>query len=78
MFGNKLDESGTVVRNKARLVARGYNQEEGVEYDEAFTPLLDLKLLKWYLHLHLLWTLSYVKQMLDVHYKWIFARRIVY
>jgi len=28
---NKLDEFGTVTRNKARLVVQGYNQEEGIE-----------------------------------------------
>jgi len=34
VFVNKLDESGIIVRNKAILVAKGYNQEEGIDYDE--------------------------------------------
>ncbi|GJS33646.1 retrovirus-related pol polyprotein from transposon TNT 1-94 [Tanacetum coccineum] len=33
VFRNKLDENGIVSRNKARLVAQGYNQQEGIDYD---------------------------------------------
>nr|GEY12613.1 hypothetical protein [Tanacetum cinerariifolium] len=34
VFRNKKDERGIVIRNKARLVAQGHNQEEGIDYDE--------------------------------------------
>ena len=34
VFKNKLDENGIIVRNKIRLVAQGYNQEEGIEFEE--------------------------------------------
>ncbi|GJV05142.1 ATPase subunit 1, mitochondrial [Tanacetum coccineum] len=34
VFRNKKDKRGIVVRNKARLVAQGYTQEEGIDYDE--------------------------------------------
>nr|GFC47601.1 hypothetical protein [Tanacetum cinerariifolium] len=37
MGSKKKDERGIVVRNKARLVAQGHTQEEGIEYDEVFT-----------------------------------------
>ncbi|GJT31651.1 retrovirus-related pol polyprotein from transposon TNT 1-94 [Tanacetum coccineum] len=38
VFRNKLDENGIVSRNKARLVAQGYNQQEGIDYDETLRP----------------------------------------
>ncbi|GJX31016.1 ribonuclease H-like domain-containing protein [Tanacetum coccineum] len=35
VYRNKKDERGIVIRNKARLVAQGYTQEEGIDYDES-------------------------------------------
>ena len=42
VFRNKLDENGTITRNKARLVAQGYRQEEGIDYDETSALLIQL------------------------------------
>ena len=39
VFRNKLDELGTVTRNKARLVVQGYIQEGGINYEETFAPV---------------------------------------
>nr|GFB00296.1 hypothetical protein [Tanacetum cinerariifolium] len=35
----KLDELGGILKNKARLVARGYHQEEGIDFEESFAPI---------------------------------------
>ncbi|GKG38257.1 putative ribonuclease H-like domain-containing protein, partial [Tanacetum coccineum] len=39
VFRNKRDERGTIIKNKARLVAQGYRQEEGVDYEVPDLPL---------------------------------------
>ena len=44
VFRNKMDETGVVVRNKARLVAQGYNQGEGIDFDEIFALIIILEI----------------------------------
>ncbi|RVW74396.1 Retrovirus-related Pol polyprotein from transposon RE1 [Vitis vinifera] len=46
VFRNKMDENGIIVRNKARLVAQGYNQEEGINYEETFAPVARLEAIR--------------------------------
>jgi hypothetical protein len=43
IFKNKLNEQGQVVRNKARLVYKGYAQIEGLDFDETFTHVARLE-----------------------------------
>nr|GFD07283.1 retrovirus-related Pol polyprotein from transposon TNT 1-94 [Tanacetum cinerariifolium] len=38
----KLDELGGILKNKARLVARGYRQEERINFEESFAPVARL------------------------------------
>ncbi|GJR90470.1 retrovirus-related pol polyprotein from transposon TNT 1-94 [Tanacetum coccineum] len=47
--GNKMDERGIVIRNKARLVAQGYTQEEGINYDEVFAPVARIQAIRLFL-----------------------------
>nr|GEZ95690.1 copia protein [Tanacetum cinerariifolium] len=43
VFSNKLDENGVVSQNKATLVTQGYNQQEGINYDETYAPVARLE-----------------------------------
>ncbi|GJT71607.1 putative ribonuclease H-like domain-containing protein [Tanacetum coccineum] len=49
VYRNKRDERGVVVRNKARLVAQGYTQEEGIDYDEVFDPVARIEAIRLFL-----------------------------
>ncbi|KAJ9547054.1 hypothetical protein OSB04_019597 [Centaurea solstitialis] len=49
IFMNKLDEVGTIIRNNARLVAQGYRQEEGIDYDETFAPVARLEAIRLFM-----------------------------
>nr|GEX02574.1 putative ribonuclease H-like domain-containing protein [Tanacetum cinerariifolium] len=46
---NKKDERGIVIRNKVRLVAQGYTQEEGIDYEEVFAPVARIKAIRLFL-----------------------------
>ncbi|XP_024963218.1 uncharacterized protein LOC112503413 [Cynara cardunculus var. scolymus] len=48
-FRKKKDEMGIVVRNKAQLVAKGYCQQEGIDYDEIFAPVICIEAIKLFL-----------------------------
>nr|GEV53658.1 hypothetical protein [Tanacetum cinerariifolium] len=46
---NKKDKSSLVIRNKARLVAVGYSQQEGIDYDETFSPVARIEAVRLFL-----------------------------
>ncbi|GJS64404.1 putative ribonuclease H-like domain-containing protein [Tanacetum coccineum] len=49
VYRNKKDERGVVVRNKARLVAQGHRQEEGIDYDEVFSHVARIEAIRIFL-----------------------------
>nr|GEW44918.1 hypothetical protein [Tanacetum cinerariifolium] len=49
VFRNKKDKRGTVFRNKARLVAQGHTQEEGIDYEEVFAPVARIEAIRLFL-----------------------------
>ncbi|GJV66388.1 putative ribonuclease H-like domain-containing protein [Tanacetum coccineum] len=49
IFRNKKDERGIVIKNKARLVAHRYTQEEGIDYDEVFALVARIEAIRLFL-----------------------------
>jgi hypothetical protein len=49
VFKNKMNEKGQVVRNKSRLVRKGYAQVEGQDFDENFSPVTRLEAIRMFL-----------------------------
>jgi hypothetical protein len=46
VFHNKQDQDGIVIRNKARLVAQGYTQIEGLDFRETYAPVARLEAIR--------------------------------
>eukprot|EP00253_Pinus_taeda_P004240 PITA_04240 len=51
VFKNKLNENGEVIRNKARLICKGYDQQEGIDFEETFSPVAILEAIRMFLAL---------------------------
>ena len=49
VFKNKVNEDGEVIRNKGRLVCKGYAQVEGIDFEETFAPMSKLGTIKMFL-----------------------------
>nr|GFB15862.1 Gag-Pol polyprotein [Tanacetum cinerariifolium] len=49
LWKNKRDEENTVIRNKSRLVAKGYAQKEGVNFEESFAPVSRLEAVRLFI-----------------------------
>lgn len=46
VFRNKMDENGVVTRSKAKLVAKGYSHDEGIDYDKTFASVARLEAIR--------------------------------
>ena len=44
-----MNEQGEVVKNKERLVSKGYSQQKGIEYEETFSPIARIKAIRMFL-----------------------------
>nr|GFC83944.1 Gag-Pol polyprotein [Tanacetum cinerariifolium] len=49
LWKNKHDEENTVIRNKSSLVAKGYTQKEGVDFEESFAPVARLEAVRLFI-----------------------------
>ena len=46
VYRNKLDKDENIIRNKARLIAKGYNQQERIDFNETFAPIARLEAIR--------------------------------
>ena len=49
VFINKMNEQGEVIRNKERLVYKGYSQQEGIDYEETYAPVARMEVVRMFL-----------------------------
>ena len=49
IFRDKMNEQEEVVRNKARLVCKGYSWQEGIDYEETFSPMARIEAVRLFL-----------------------------
>ncbi|GJW90824.1 retrovirus-related pol polyprotein from transposon TNT 1-94 [Tanacetum coccineum] len=49
LWKNKRDEENTVIRNKSRLIAKGYTQKEGIDFEESFAPVARLEAVRLFI-----------------------------
>ena len=71
-----MDELGNVIRNKARLVAQGYNQEEGIDFDETFAHVARIEAIRLLLAFacHINFKL-FQMNIKSAFFKWLYLRR---
>ncbi|GJS19394.1 putative ribonuclease H-like domain-containing protein [Tanacetum coccineum] len=67
IFRNKKDERGIVTKNKARIVAQGYTQEEGIDYDEVFAPMARIEAIRLFLAYAYFMGFMMVKALYGLH-----------
>jgi hypothetical protein len=49
VFRNKMNEQGEVVRNKTKLVCKGYSHKEGIDYEETYAPIARMEVVRIFL-----------------------------
>ncbi|GKC64573.1 retrovirus-related pol polyprotein from transposon TNT 1-94, partial [Tanacetum coccineum] len=61
IWKNKTDEENTAIQNKSCLVAKGYGQEEGINFEESFAPIARLEAFRILWHMRLTRTFLFTK-----------------
>jgi hypothetical protein len=74
VFRNKVDEHGTIVRNKFKLDYKGYNKEKGIDYEKTFAPVARVESIKILLVYDCHVNFTFSKWILKMHFKWIYHR----
>nr|GEW45638.1 putative ribonuclease H-like domain-containing protein [Tanacetum cinerariifolium] len=69
---NKRDTRGIVVQNKARLAAQGHRQDEGIDYDEVFTPVARIETIR--LFLAFAYYMGFMVYQMDVKSAFLYGR----
>ncbi|GKF77800.1 retrovirus-related pol polyprotein from transposon TNT 1-94, partial [Tanacetum coccineum] len=46
IFKVKQDEFGRILKNKAKLIAKGYRQEDGIDFEESFAPVPSIEVIR--------------------------------
>ncbi|GJS75632.1 putative ribonuclease H-like domain-containing protein [Tanacetum coccineum] len=72
VFRNKRDERSIVVKNKARLVAQGHRQEEGIDYDEVFAPVARIEAIRLFLAFASYTYMGFIVYQMDVKNAFLF------
>ena len=68
IFKNKLNENGDVIRNKARLVCKGYAQQEGIDFEETFAPVARLEAIRMFLAFSIFQKSKFIKWILNLFF----------
>ena len=67
-FKNKLNESGELIRNKERIIYKGYSQQEGIDFEETFSPVARLESITMFLAFQAFIILKSIKCMLNLYF----------
>ena len=79
IFKNNLNKNGEVIRNKARLVCKGYAQQEGIKFEETFAPIARLEAIQMFLALSSFQKFKvFQMDVKSAFFEWRLRRRSVY